>query len=119
MDLKKQTIDELTEDFLLYLEASKGQRVLSGDTLPTWERLKAYMALHKHKIYTPKIGEAFLVSELGTYRYEELPLSKQNYVSKIEALVDFQNTGKVLLGMRKKTRQRSLMALSVRQCRSL
>ena len=103
MDLKKQTIDELTEDFLLYLRSIKRSEGTIRRYLTAWERLKAYMALHKHKIYTPKIGEAFLISELGTYRYEDLPLSKQNYVSKIEALVDFQNTGKVLLGMRKKT----------------
>jgi site-specific recombinase XerD len=60
------------------------------------------MAAHGLKVYTSKIGEAFLVSELGKYKYENLPSNKQNFVSKIEALVDFQNTGRVLLGIRRK-----------------
>jgi site-specific recombinase XerD len=60
------------------------------------------MAAHRSKIYSGKIGDAFLVSELGKYEYENLSTNKQNFVSKIEALVDFQNTGKVLLGIRRK-----------------
>jgi len=60
------------------------------------------MTARKLIIYNSKIGEAFLVSELGEYKYENLPTNKQNFVSKIEALADFQNTGRVLLGMRRK-----------------
>ena len=42
------------------------------------------------------------MSELGKYKFENLPINKKHFVSKIEALIDFQNTGKVLLGMRRK-----------------
>lgn len=102
MELKKQTIDELTEDFHHYLRSIRRSEGTIRRYLIAWERLKTYMASRKLKVYTPKIGEAFLVSELGPYKYEELPLSKQNFVSKIEALFDFQTTGRVLLGMRRK-----------------
>jgi len=102
MEQKKQTIDELTEDFHHYLRSIRRTEHTIRSYLATWKRLKDYMAAHRLKIYTSKIGEAFLVSELGKYKYENLTNSKQNFVSKIEALIDFQNTGKVLLGMRKK-----------------
>ena len=102
MEQKKQTIGELTEDFHHYLRSIRRTEHTIRSYLATWKRLKDYMAAHRLKIYTSKIGEAFLVSELGKYKYENLTNSKQNFVSKIEALIDFQNTGKVLLGMRKK-----------------
>lgn len=102
MEQKKQTIDELTEDFHHYLRSIRRSEGTIRRYLIAWQRLKTYMASRKLKIYTPKIGEAFLVSQLGPYKYEELPLNKQNFVSKIEALHDFQTTGKVILGMRRK-----------------
>lgn len=102
MELKKQTINELTENFYHYLRSIRRSEGTIRRYLIAWEKLKTYMASCKLKIYTPKIGEAFLVSELGRYKYEDLPLNKQHFVSKIEALLDFQNTGKVILGMRRK-----------------
>jgi site-specific recombinase XerD len=102
MELKKQTIDELTENFHHYLRSIRRSEGTIRRYLVAWKKLRTYMASRKLKIYTPKIGEAFLVSELGPYKYEELPLNKQHFVSKIEALLDFQNTGKVILGMRRK-----------------
>lgn len=102
MELKNQTINELTESFHHYLRSIRRSESTIRRYLIAWEKLKTYMASHKLKIYTPKIGEAFLVSELGPYKYEYLPLNKQHFVSKIEALLDFQNTGKVILGMRRK-----------------
>lgn len=102
MEPKKQTIDELTEDFHRYLRSIHRSEATIRRYLIAWEKLKAYMASRKLKIYTPKIGDAFLVSELGPYKYEELPTTQQNFVSKIEALLDFQNTGRVLLGIRRK-----------------
>jgi site-specific recombinase XerD len=102
MELKKQTIDELTGDFHHYLRSIRRSEGTIRKYLIAWEKLKTYMASRKLKIYTSKIGEAFLVSELGPYRYEELPLNKQHFVSKIEALHDFQTSGRVILGMRRK-----------------
>lgn len=102
MEQKKQTIDELTEDFHRYLRSIRRSERTIRLYLAAWEKLKDYMAAHRLKIYTGKIGEAFLVSELGKYKYENLTNKKQNFVSKIEALIDFQNTGRVLLGIRRK-----------------
>lgn len=102
MEQKKQTIDELTENFHRYLRSIRRSEHTIRLYLATWEKLKDYMATHRLEIYTSKIGEAFLLSELGKYKYENLTNTKQNFVSKIEALIDFQNTGKVLLGMRRK-----------------
>jgi hypothetical protein len=100
MEQTKQTIDELTEDFHRHLRKIRRSEKTIRLYLAAWEKLKAYMALHKQKVYNSKIGEAFLISELGQYKYENLPTNRQNFVSKIEALADFQNTGKVLLGKR-------------------
>lgn len=102
MEQKKQTIDELTEDFHRYLRSIRRSEHTIRLYLAAWEKLKAYMISRKLKVYTSKIGEAFLVSQLGTYKYENLSNNKQNFVSKIEALDDFQNTGRVLLGTRRK-----------------
>ncbi len=103
MEQKKQTIDELTEDFLRYLRSIHRSEPIVRKYLIAWGKLKTYMAVHRLKIYTAKIGEAFLVSELGKYKFENLPMTKKHFVSKIEALDDFQNTGRVLLGMRRKS----------------
>lgn len=102
MEQKKQSIEELTEDFHRYLRNIRRSEKTIRLYLSAWNELKAYMTACKIKIYTSKIGEAFLALKLGKYRYEDLPTSKQNFVSKIEALTDFQNTGRVLLGMRRK-----------------
>ncbi len=102
MEKKKQTIDELTEYFHRYLRSIRRSEHTIRLYLSAWNKLKAYMVARKQKIYTSKIGEAFLVSELGKFRYENLTTSQQNFVSKIEALVDFQSTGRVLLGIRRK-----------------
>lgn len=102
MEQKKQTIDELTEEFLRYLRSIRRSESTIRKYLAAWEKLKAYMAVHRQRIYTPQIGEAFLVSELGKYKFENLSMPKKHFVSKIEALEDFQNTGRVLLGIRRK-----------------
>jgi site-specific recombinase XerD len=102
MEQKKQPLEELITDFHHYLRSIRRSEHTIRLYLSAWDKLKAYMGKRKLKIYTSKIGEAFLVSELGKYKYENLPTGKQNFVSKIEALVDFQNTGKVLLGQRRK-----------------
>lgn len=102
MESKKQTIDELTEDLHRHLRSIRRSEHTIRLYLVAWKKLKAYMVSHRLKIYNGKIGEAFLVSELGKYKYENLSTNKQNFVGKIEALVDFQNTGRVLLGIRKK-----------------
>ncbi|GAO27865.1 site-specific integrase [Geofilum rubicundum] len=102
MEQKKQTIDELTEDFLRYLRSIRRSESTVRKYLLAWEKLKTYMAVHRKKIYTAKIGEAFLLSELGKYKFENLSVTKKNFVSKIEALDDYQNTGRVLLGIRRK-----------------
>jgi site-specific recombinase XerD len=102
MEQKKQTIDELTEEFHRYLRSIRRSERTIRLYLAAWGKLKGYMASRQQKIYSGRIGEAFLVSELGTYKFEDLPINQQNFVSKIEALVDFQNAGRVLLGMRTK-----------------
>lgn len=102
MGQKKQTIDELTEALHCYLRSIRRSEHTIRKYLAAWKKLKAYMASHRQKIYTAKIGEAFLVSELGKYKYESLPTNKKHFVGKIEALVDFQKTGRVLLGPRVK-----------------
>lgn len=102
MEQRKQTIDELTEDFYRYLRSIHRSENTIRKYRAAWEKLKTYMAERRLKIYTAKIGEAFLVSELGKYKFDNLPIIKKHFVSKIEALDDFQKTGRVLLGMRRK-----------------
>ncbi len=100
MEQKKQTIDQLTEDFHCYLRSIRRSEHTIRLYLAAWKKLITYMVSRRLKFYNSKIGESFLVKELGKYNYENLTTNKQNFVSKIEALVDFQNTGKVLLGTR-------------------
>lgn len=102
MEQKNQIIGELTEDFHRYLRSIRRSEHTIRLYLAAWKKLTAYMSSRGLKVYTSKIGDAFLVSELGKYKYENLTTSKQNFVSKIEAITDFQNTGRVLLGMRRK-----------------
>lgn len=102
MEQKKQTINELTEALHIYLRSIRRSEHTIRKYLSAWKKLKIYMTSRRLKIYTGKIGEAFLLSELGKYKYESLPISKKHFVSKIEALVDFQKTGRVLLGQRVK-----------------
>lgn len=102
MKQKKQSIDELTEDFLRYLRSIRRSEHTIRKYLAAWKKLKIFMIKKGLKIYTAEVGEAFLISELGRYKYESLPMNKKHFVSKIEALIDFQNTGRVLLGMRTK-----------------
>ena len=102
MKQKKQSIDELTEDFLRYLRSIRRSEHTIRKYLAAWKKLKIFMIKNGLKIYTAKVGEAFLISGLGKYKYESPPMNKKHFVSKIEALIDFQTTGRVLLGMRKK-----------------
>lgn len=102
MEQNKQTIDVLTDDFHRYLRSIRRSENTVRLYLAAWDKLKDFMAEQGLKNYTDKIGEAFLASELGNYKYENLTHTQQNFVSKIEALIDFQNTGKILLGKRRK-----------------
>ena len=95
MEQKTQPIDELTEEFHRYLRSIRRSEHTIRLYLAAWKKLKACMASRRQKIYSGKIGEAFLLAELGIYKFEDLPNHQKNFVSKIEALVDFQNTGSV------------------------
>jgi site-specific recombinase XerD len=101
MEPKNQTIDELTEEFHHYLRSIRRSEKTIRLYLTAWKELKSYMASRRLKVYSNGIGESFLALKLGKYTYKDLSKNKQNFVSKIEALADFQNTGRVLLGKRK------------------
>lgn len=100
MKQEKQTIDELTEDLHKYLRSIRRSEHTIRLYVIAWKKLKNYMISHRLKFYDSRIGEAFLVSELGKYKYENLTTNKKNFVNKIESLTDFQYTGRVLLGKR-------------------
>ena len=59
------TIDQLTEDFHLYLRSIRRSEHTIRKYLAAWKKLMAYMKSHRLKFYNSKIGEAFLVKELG------------------------------------------------------
>ena len=100
MEIKNQTIDDLTAEFHSFLRTIRRSEKTIRLYLAAWTELKSYMASRHLKVYASKIGQAFLTFKLGKYQYKNLCTVKQNFVSKIEALADFQNTGRVLLGKR-------------------
>ncbi|MDR1716452.1 MAG: tyrosine-type recombinase/integrase [Prevotella sp.] len=61
----------------------------------TWNRLRAFMDVHRLEVYTPKIGEDFLNELHGTLKYNELTDCQKARVRHIEVLNDMLMTGEI------------------------
>ncbi len=99
MKNKNQTIDELVEDFCSYLRSVKRADSTINLYNLVWRRIKAFMSSHNIQVYDESVGERFLTAELGNYDYSELKAGGKHLVNRVEALYEFQCTGRIVLGI--------------------
>lgn len=97
-----QTLDALTNDFRSYLKQihRKDGTIARYDQL--WGRIKSYMDSHGILFYHKKVGEAYLQYLLGDFTYSKISRYHQVIVNSVESLSEFQDTGTILMGRRKK-----------------
>lgn len=98
MKKKKQTIDELINLFSDYLRSIHRSDSTIHYYNRRWQKVKVFMALHKINYFDKSVSDRFLISTLGEYNYKLLRYSGKDLVNRIEALHEFQETGKVLKG---------------------
>ncbi|WP_205513216.1 site-specific integrase [Longitalea arenae] len=98
MAKKKQTIDEVIALFSDYLRSIHRADSTVHYYNRQWKKVKAFMLTHKIKYFDRSVSEMFFTSTLGKYEYRSLRYSGKNMVNLIEALHEFQETGKVLKG---------------------
>jgi hypothetical protein len=102
MKKKNQTIDALINEFCDYLKKIRRSEATIRLYCAKWKRVKDFMTSHKIKFYDKTVEEKFLSSVLGNYDYSQLSQYNINLVNRIEALAEFQDTGTILNGMRRK-----------------
>lgn len=100
MQQAKQTIDALIKEFCEYLDKIHRSKSTIRLYCSKWNQVKAFMTLWKIKFYDQSVGKQFLQSILGDFNYGHLTHYERNLVNRIEALAEFQDTGRVLGGMR-------------------
>jgi site-specific recombinase XerD len=98
MAKKKQTIDEVIALFSDYLRNIHRTDSTVHYYNRQWKKVKAFMLTNKIKYFDRSVTEKFLTSTLGTYEYKSLGYSGKNLINRVEALHEFQETGKVLKG---------------------
>lgn len=67
----------------------------------SWKRIKAFMQYRGIRYYNGKAGRTFLKHELGDFDYHQLDRQKKDLVNIVEALTEFQESGRVFKGARK------------------
>jgi site-specific recombinase XerD len=98
---KKQTILELTDKFYVYLRKNRSRSTIESYQ-KAWKCVMIFMSLHRIRYYNSSVGEKYLISKYGKYKYDDLTLHQRTFASRIEALADFQNTGTIIMGTRRK-----------------
>ena len=98
MAKKKQTIDEVIALFSEYLRNIHRTDSTVHCYNQQWKKVKAFMLTNKIKYFDRSVTEKFLTSTLGRYKYKSLGYSGKNLINRVEALHEFQETGKVLKG---------------------
>ena len=101
MKNQKQTIDNLMDEMFDYLRKSQRHPVTIDQYRYSWQKVKSFMLANNIKYYNAKTESTFLISVLGDYDYSKLNQRGKELVNKTEALCEFQNTGRILLGCRK------------------
>jgi len=97
-----QTFDALTSDFRAYLEQIHRKEGTIARYAHLWGRIKKFMDSHEIPFYDKKVGEAYLYYLLGGFTYSTISKYHQVIVNSIEALSEFQDTGTILMGRRRK-----------------
>jgi len=101
MENQKQTIDELMDAMFDYMRDIHRCEGTIYRYRRKWQQVKCFMLQNQIKYYDTKVEQAFLASALGTYDYSKLNRKEKDLVNTIEALCEFQKTGRLLMGARK------------------
>lgn len=101
MNNKKQTIDDLMNAFFDYMRSIHRCEGSVRRYRRSWKKVKNFMLNNRVKFYDAKVEQAFLKHEFGKYDYHQLDKRKRDFVNIVEALTEFQKTGRVFKGARK------------------
>lgn len=101
MNTKKQTIDDLMNDFFDYMRSIYRTEGSLKRYKRIWQRIKDFMSAQKLKYYNQAVEQAYLKHELGDYDYYQLDREKRDLINITEALGEFQKTGRLFMGARK------------------
>ncbi|MFC4875074.1 tyrosine-type recombinase/integrase [Negadavirga shengliensis] len=98
---KNQTIDELMNEFFDYMRSIHRCEGTLKRYRRNWKRVNAFMQYRGIRFYDGNVGRSYLKHELGNFDYHQLDRQKRDLVNIIEALTEFQESGRVFKGARK------------------
>lgn len=98
----QQTFVALTSEFLNYLQQICRREQTIKRYAQLWGRVQRFMDAQGQSNYDKHVGEAYLHYLLGDYSYQNLRPYYKVIVNSVEALAEFQDTGTVLMGKRRK-----------------
>lgn len=101
MDTKKQTIDELITVFSTYLRSIHRCEATIRRYHLKWKKVKTFMESHQIPFYSKQVEKAYLQSVLGDFDYHGLDKKSKQIVNAIEALCEFGQAGRMMMGQRK------------------
>jgi len=101
MKKKQQSIDDLVNAFNGYLKSIHRSASTFRRYRHKWLLLKEFMSVRKMEFYDREVERSFLNSELGDFEYYHLNKEQRDLVNIIEALAEFQETGRISGGKRK------------------
>ena len=101
MENQKQTIDELMDVMFDYMRGIHRCEGTISRYHRKWQQVKCFMLQNQIKYYDTEVEQAYLASALGTYDYSKLNRKEKDLVNTVEALCEFQKTGRLLMGARK------------------
>lgn len=101
MNNKNKTPDDLMNAFFDYMRSIHRCEGSFRRYRRNWKKVKDFMLNRRIKFYDAKVEQAFLKYEFGKYDYHKLDKRKRDLVNVVEALTEFQKTGRIFLGPRR------------------
>lgn len=102
MEKKDVTIDELMDNFSSYARSIHRSEATIKKYNQRWQKIKNFMLSKDIRIYDDQVEKAYLNSELGIFEYHQLNEKQKRLINTTETLTEFQQTGKIIMGPRKK-----------------
>jgi site-specific recombinase XerD len=102
MESSPQAFDALFENFIDYLKKIQRRPATIDKYSELWGRLRKFINSRKIEFYDKTVGNQFLTHLYGNYDYYQLTRYPKNIVNCIESLSEYQQTGKIAMGPRKK-----------------
>lgn len=101
MEKRKQTIDNLMDGLYTYMKEARYSKARISQYRYCWQKVKNFMLANNIKYYDSHAEKAFLNDALGDFNYKDLSPTGKAMVNQTEALCEFQQTKRILLGDRK------------------